>query len=80
MEKILKSDLYPLVVSTSKEYVYEKGSIRIIAHEMFSDRFNIVRIAFFLLFIEKVVEFNYSKKSDIYQEVFECLYQYLKLE
>lgn len=53
--------------------------VKTVAEELFSDKFNVTRIAFFMAFVEKWIEAHPETKYEIYEDFFKTMYFYLKL-
>lgn len=62
-----------------KECDSNRDTINVIAKEMFSDKMNINRIAFFLAFAKLFMEQNPHMTDDVYRDVFLSLYNHMKL-
>lgn len=53
-------------------------AIKYVGVEMFSDKINLYRIAFFLAFAQKVIKENPLNKHEIYEDVFKAIYSFIK--
>lgn len=58
----------------------DKNALLLIGDELFSDRINIPRIAFYLALAEKLMDLHPDTKQDIYENVFTCIYKNIKFE
>lgn len=61
-----------------RQYKSIKNVIEGIAQEMFSDKINVTRIAFFLAFAQKALEECPKEAETIYEDVFHSLYRNIK--
>lgn len=67
------------IIQNVKECPTNDQMIKKIAEEIFSDKFNVTRIAFFMAFIAKWIEAHPETKHEIYEDFFKTMYFYLKL-
>lgn len=78
MEEVLQFAKEEIIQEVEKCQSHDQ-MIKKIAEELFSDKFNVTRIAFFMAFVEKWIEAHPETKHLIYEDFFKAMYFHLKL-
>lgn len=66
------------IIQNIKKCRSHKQMIKTVAEELFSDKFNVTRIAFFMAFVKKWIETYPETKIEIYEDFFQAMYFHLK--
>lgn len=66
------------LTEAAKKCELDRNAIITIGDELFSDKINIARIAFFFALAEKLVELYPDTKQDVYEKVFICVYKNIR--
>lgn len=66
------------LIEAAKICELDKTALTRIGDELFSDKINIARIAFFFALAEKLVELYPDTKTDVYEKVFTCVYKNIR--
>lgn len=77
MEDILKTSEKE-ITQLVKQCEFHNQIIKYISEELFSDKINLIRIAYLLAFVKKLVEKYPDQKHALYEDVFNSIYSYIK--
>lgn len=78
MEEVLKFAENEIIHDIKKCHSHDQ-MIKTVAEELFSNKFNITRVAFLMAFVKKWIEAHPETKYEIYEDFFHAMYFHLKL-